>query len=232
MFRTLKAQLIFTTMGILFICQTAVAQHDIITEDWPMFLDPPLVDEQLVQEMSAQLIPTWVKALKADEQELKLVAAKTIGKAAELGVAGLDVTIAPLIALVTDANNRALVRHTAAMSLVQLNAKQAGESLLELVKAGDFDLSVIVEPAFAEWGTAGAVEVWRTRIVEFQNKAQKSSSLFRLAIAGLGKIGNDADHQSLVAIAKDTEQNTVWRIAAAQSVAGFNCCFTYVSDAK
>jgi HEAT repeat protein len=220
MFRTLKAQLIFTTMGILFICQTVVAQNDIITEDWPMFLDPPLVDEQLVQEMSAQLIPTWIKALKADEQELKLVAAKTIGKAAELGIAGLDVTIAPLIALVTDTDNRALVRHTAAMSLVQLNAKQAGESLLELVKAGDFDLSVIVEPAFAKWGTAGAVEVWRTRIVEFQSKAQKSLSLFRLAIAGLGKIGNDADRQSLVAIAKDTEQNAVLRIAAAQSVAG------------
>jgi len=220
MFRTLKAQLIFTTMGILFICQTVVAQNDIITEDWPMFLDPPLVDEQLVQEMSAQLIPTWIKALKADEQELKLVAAKTIGKAAELGITGLDVTIAPLIALVTDTDNRALVRHTAAMSLVQLNAKQAGESLLELVKAGDFDLSVIVEPAFAKWGTAGAVEVWRTRIVEFQSKAQKSLSLFRLAIAGLGKIGNDADRQSLVAIAKDTEQNAVLRIAAAQSVAG------------
>ena len=220
MFRTLKSQLIFATIGILFICQTAVAQNDIIYEDWPMFLDPPLVDEQLVQEMSVQLIPTWVKALKADEQELKLVAAKTIGKAAELGVAGLDVTIAPLIALVIDADNRALVRHTAAMSLVQLNAKQAGASLLELVKAGDFDLSAIVEPAFAKWGTAGAVEVWRTRIVEFQSQAQKSSSLFRLAITGLGKIGNAADRQSLVAIAKDTEQNAVLRIAAAHSVAG------------
>ena len=220
MFRTLKSQLILATIGILFICQTAVAQIDIITDDWPMFADPPLIDEQLVQEISAQLIPTWVKALEVDEQELKLVAAKTIGKASKLGVAGLDVTITPLIAVVTDADNRALVRHTAAMSLVQLNAKQAGEIFLELVKAGDFDLSAIVEPAFAEWGTAGAVEVWRTRIVEFQSKKQKSSSLFRLAIAGLGKIGNDADRQSLVAIAQDTEQNAVLRIAAAHGVAG------------
>jgi hypothetical protein len=40
-----------------------------------------------------------------------------------------------------------------------------------------------------------------------------------LAIAGLGKIGNDADRQSLVVIAKDTEQNAVLRIAAAHSVA-------------
>ena len=220
MLHTLKSQWIFATIGILFVCQTAVGQIDVITDDWPMFSDPPFVDEQRVQEVSAQLIPTWIKALEADEQELKLVAAKTIGKAAELGVAGLDVTITPLIALVTDPDNRALVRHTAAMSLVQLNAKQAGESLLELVKSGDFDLSAIVEPAFAEWDTAGAVEVWRTRSVEFQSKKQKSSSLFRLAIAGLGKIGNDADRQSLVAIAKDTEQNAVLRIAAARSVAG------------
>ncbi|MFP6587854.1 MAG: hypothetical protein VB814_09420 [Pirellulaceae bacterium] len=220
MFRTLKSQLIFATIGILFVCQTAVAQIDVITDDWPMFSNPPLVDEQLVQEISAQLIPTWVKALEADEQELKLVAAKTIGKAAEMGVVGLDVTITPLIALVTDADNRALVRHTAAMSLVQLNAKQAGEILLKLVKAGDFELSAIVEPAFAEWETVGAVEVWRTRIVEFQSKEQKSASLFRLAIAGLGEIGNDADRQSLVAIAEDTEQNAVLRIAAAHSVAG------------
>ena len=210
MFRTLKSQLILATIGILFIGQTAVAQDDIITDDWPMFANPPLIDVQMAQKISAQLIPTWVKALKADEQELKLVAAKTIGKASALGVEGLDVTIDPLIAVVTDQDNRALVRHTAAMSLVQLNAKQAGENLLELVIAGDFDLSAIVEPAFAEWETAGAVEVWRTRIVEFQSKEQKSASLFRLAIAGLGKIGNDADRQSLVAIAEDTEQNTVF----------------------
>ncbi|MBT4694053.1 MAG: HEAT repeat domain-containing protein [Planctomycetaceae bacterium] len=220
MFRTLKSPLSFVAIGILFVCQTTVAQKDIITDDWPMFSNPPLVEEQLVQEISLQLIPTWVKAMEADEQELKLMAAKTIGKASELGLAGLEVTITPLIALVTDANNRALVRHTAAMSLVQLNAKQAGEVLLELVKAGDFELSAIVEPAFAEWGTAGAVEVWRTRIVEFQSKKQKSASLVRLAITGLGKIGNDADRQSLVAIAKDTEQNAVLRIAAAHSVAG------------
>jgi HEAT repeat protein len=220
MFRTLKSQLILATIGILFIGQTAVAQDDIITDDWPMFANPPLIDVQLAQKISAQLIPTWVKALEADEQELKLVAAKTIGKASALGVEGLDVTIDPLIAVVTDMDNRALVRHTAAMSLVQLNAKQAGESLLELVKAGDFDLSAIVEPAFVEWETAGAVEVWRTRIVEFQSKRQTSASLFRLAIAGLGKIGTDADRQSLVAIANDTEQNAVLRIAAANSIAG------------
>jgi hypothetical protein len=220
MFHALKLQWIFATIGILFVCQTAVGQNDIITDDWPMFSNPPLVDEQRVQELSAQLIPTWVKALEADEQELKLVAAKTIGEAAELGIVGLDVTIAPLIALVTDTNNRDLVRHTAAMSLVQLNAKQVGESLLDLVKAGDFELSAIVEPAFVEWGTAGAVEVWRTRIVEFQNKKQKSSSLFRLAIAGLGEMGNDTDRQLLVGIAKDAEQNAVLRIAAARSVAG------------
>ena len=220
MFRTLKSQLILATIGILFIGQTAIAQDDIITDDWPMFADPPLIDVQLVQKISAQLIPTWVKALEADEQELKLVAAKTIGKASALGVEGLDVTIDPLITVVTDKNNRALVRHTAAMSLVQLNAKQAGENLLELVKAGDFELSAIVEPAFVEWEMAGAVEVWRTRIVEFQSKRQTSASLFRLAIAGLGKIGTDADRQSLVAIANDTEQNSVLRIAAAYSIAG------------
>ena len=220
MFRTLKSQLILATIGILFIGQTAIAQDDIITDDWPMFADPPLIDVQLVQKISAQLIPTWVKALEADEQELKLVAAKTIGKASALGVEGLDVTIDPLIAVVTDMDNRALVRHTAAMSLVQLNAKQAGENLLELVKAGDFDLSAIVEPAFAEWETAGAVEVWRTRIVEFQSKRQTSASLFRLAITGLGEIGTDADRQSLVAIANDIEQNSVLRIAAAYSIAG------------
>ena len=220
MFRTLKAQLILATIGILFIGQTAVAQDDIITDDWPMFANPPLIDVQMAQKISAQLIPTWVKALKADEQELKLVAAKTIGKASALGVEGLDVTIDPLIAVVTDQDNRALVRHTAAMSLVQLNAKQAGENLLELVIAGDFDLSAIVEPAFAEWETAGAVEVWRTRIVEFQSKRQTSASLFRLAIAGLGKIGTDADRQTLVAIANDTEQNAVLRITAAYSIAG------------
>ena len=220
MFRTLKSQLILATIGILFIGQTAIAQDDIITDDWPMFADPPLIDVQLVQKISAQLIPTWVKALEADEQELKLVAAKTIGKASALGVEGLDVTIDPLITVVTDKNNRALVRHTAAMSLVQLNAKQAGENLLELVKAGDFELSAIVEPAFVEWEMAGAVEVWRTRIVEFQSKRQTSASLFRLAITGLGKIGTDADRQSLVAIANDTEQNSVLRIAAAYSIAG------------
>ncbi len=220
MFRTLKSQLVLATIGILFIGQTAVAQDDIITDDWPMFANPPLIDVQMAQKISAQLIPTWVKALKADEQELKLVAAKTIGKASALGVEGLDVTIDPLIAVVTDQDNRALVRHTAAMSLVQLNAKQAGENLLELVKAGDFDLSAIVEPAFAEWETAGAVEVWRTRIVEFQSKRQTSASLFRLAIAGLGKIGTDADRQTLVAIANDTEQNAVLRITAAYSIAG------------
>ncbi|MEE2843487.1 MAG: hypothetical protein VX761_03160 [Planctomycetota bacterium] len=220
MFRTLKSQLILATFGILFIGQTAIAQDDIITDDWPMFADPPLIDVQLVQKISAQLIPTWVKALEADEQELKLVAAKTIGKASALGVEGLDVTIDPLIAVVTDKDNRALVRHTAAMSLVQLNAKQAGENLLELVKAGDFELSAIVEPAFVEWETAGAVEVWRTRIVEFQSKRQTSASLFRLAITGLGKIGTDTDRQSLVAIANDTEQNSVLRIAAAYSIAG------------
>ena len=124
-------------IGILFVCQTAVAQIDIITDDWPMFSNPPLVEERVVQEISVQLIPTWVKALEADEQELKLVAAKTIGKAAEMGVLGLDVTITPLIELVMDTNNRALVRHTAAISLVQLNAKQAGEVMLEFDKAGD-----------------------------------------------------------------------------------------------
>jgi len=220
MFRTLKSPLSFVVIGILFVCQTAVAQIDIITDDWPMFSNPPLVEERVVQEISVQLIPTWVKALEADEQELKLVAAKTIGKAAEMGVLGLDVTITPLIELVMDTNNRALVRHTAAMSLVQLNAKQAGEVLLELVKAGDFDLSTIVEPTFAKWGTTGAVEVWRARIEQFQSKQHKSSSLIRLAIAGLGEIGNDADRQSLVAIAKDTEQNAVLRIAAARSVTG------------
>jgi HEAT repeat protein len=220
MFRTLKSQLILATIGILFIGQTAIAQDDIITDDWPMFADPPLIDVQLVQKISAQLIPTWVKALEADEQELKLVAAKTIGKASALGVEGLDVTIDPLITVVTDKDNRALVRHTAAMSLVQLNAKQAGENLLELVKAGDFELSAIVEPAFVEWEMAGAVEVWRTRIVEFQSKRQTSASLFRLAITGLGKIGTDADRQSLVAIANDIEQNSVLRIAAAYSIAG------------
>lgn len=219
MFRTLKSQLILATFGILFIGQAVVAQDDIITDDWPMFADPPLIDLQMAQKTSAQLIPTWIQALDVDEQELKLVAAKTIGKASALGVEGLDVTIDPLIAVVMDEDNRALVRHTAAMSLVQLNAKQAGEDLLELVKAGDFELSAIVEPAFAEWETAGAVEIWRTRIAEFQSKRQTSVSLVRLAIAGLGKIGTDADRQSLVAIANDTEQNAVLRITAAYSIA-------------
>ncbi|MEC7565299.1 MAG: HEAT repeat domain-containing protein [Planctomycetota bacterium] len=213
MVHVFKTRLLLIVVLILFVSESVMAQLDIIKDDWPMFADPPMIDEVLNPEISDQLIPAWIQALSADEQELRLVAAKTIGRAADLNVSALDLTVEPLIAVVSNAKNRPLVRHTAAMALVELDAASAGESLLAVVKDGDFNLSVIVEPALIRWKTPGALEMWRTRF-----EANESPTLVRLAIQGLGALGTVDDHQSLIAFAVDTTNNAVLRITAAQSL--------------
>jgi HEAT repeat protein len=152
--------------------------------DSVMYHNPELLRPRVVPVLPAGATSLWLKALERPELELRCRAADTISQAHEIGLKGLEVTLAPLRAALDQTDQDPAVRLAAAHALVVIDAREAAPSLLQQAQAAGGDLANLVEPALARWDYRPARQVWLDRLKE---PATPQRSLV-LAIRGLGAV--------------------------------------------
>ena len=206
--------LLFLAFGACASNQALQAQQNIIKDDWPMFADPVMPQEYKILVVTEKLVPTWLNALASEDNEIRIDAVQTMRLAAQKELPGLEVLIDPLIEVVADAENLKTVRYTAASVLVILDASKAKNVLLDGIRDGEYEMSVLAESALVRWKAEEMLDIWRARI-----DSPKSGTLVRLAFEGLAALGTNEDRQALVSFSTQASNSNTLRIDAAQAVA-------------
>ena len=206
--------LLFLALGALATSPSLQAQQNIIKDDWPMFADPVMPQEYKILVVTEKLIPTWLNALGSKDNEIRIDAVQTMRLAAQKELPGLEVVIDPLIEVVADTENVKTVRYTAASVLVLIDASKAKNVLLDGIRNGEYEMSVIAESALAKWKAEEMLDIWRARM-----DSPKSGTLLRFAFEGLATLGTNEDRQALVRFSTQSSNSNALRIDAAQAVA-------------
>ena len=180
-----------------------------------MYQDPAFPSVTLHAEFSEKLKPLWLLALDRPESELQRMAADTIALAHRSGMPELLDTADKLIALLEQENVEPVVRNAAARALVTLNASQASEAFLRVMKSGSLDLGTIVEPALARWNHAPARNLWRERLDDPETERAR----LILAINGLGTVKDTVASSSILSLVTDANGQLPVRLAAARAAA-------------
>jgi HEAT repeat protein len=125
-----------------------------------------------------------MKALNRPDADMRCRAAQTIALAYRRGMKGLETTVETLVARAADSKEHPAVRLEAVKTLIQLDARQSGESFLLLAKSGSSEMREQVEPALARWESKSAIELWLERLGDPESRGRSLA----LAIAGLAKV--------------------------------------------
>jgi HEAT repeat protein len=152
--------------------------------DSPMYRIPDVPMPPVVRVFPEGLKELWLRALERPEADMKYKAAHAIARAHQMGMKGLETTIAPLLAALDSPDQHPTVRLALARSLSVLEARESAASLFRQVQAGSSDLRELVEPALARWDYQPARAVWLERLRE---PAARQRDLV-LAIQGLAMV--------------------------------------------
>src|SRR5438067_10008068 len=106
----------------------AAAEPDSPIDD-AMYRDPDLPVPRVVKTFHPRLKDLWLEALARPEADLKCRAAQTIAQAHELGMAGLEAAIDPLIRELDRPDPHPTVVMAVAKALVTLDARTAAPQL-------------------------------------------------------------------------------------------------------
>ena len=204
-----------TTLVLLLVASsTATADEDVVKS--VMDYDPPAVLAVVEKTFPKRLAPLWVEALKQPDTDLQRQAAETMARATRGGMKGLEIAVEPLIRTMTADDQHPVVQLACARALIELNAQQAAPTLLELTRDSGLDMAVLVEPALGRWKFAGIRNHWLTRL----NEPQASSRRLKLAIRGLGTMGDAKAIDQLLKIIRSKKSRSDVRLAAARAASG------------
>lgn len=152
--------------------------------DSPMYHIPDIPMPPEVPVFPDGLKELWLRALERPEADMKYKAADAVARAHQMGMKGLETTVAPLLAALDQPDQHPTVRLALARSLIALDARDSAPSLFRQAQAGSSDLRELVEPASARWDYQPARAVWLERLRE---PATRQRDLV-LAIQGLATV--------------------------------------------
>jgi HEAT repeat protein len=163
-----------------------------------MYKDPELPTPRVELFLPEKTKDLWLRALVRPEADWKCKAADAIAKAHRRGVKGLETAVGPLVAALDRPDQHPAVRLAAARALVELDARDAAESLFRQAQAGDADLRDLAEPALARWDYRPARAAWLDRLRDPETPRR---SLI-LAMQGLAAVedGQAADRLREIAL--------------------------------
>lgn len=183
-----------TTQAIVLILLSSFILHpSSLRSDFDPVIDSPMYripDVPIPPEVSVfpdGLKELWLRALERPEADMKYKAADAIAQAHQMGMKGLETTIAPLLAALDRPEQHPTVRLALARALIVLEARETAASLFRQAQAGSSDLRELVEPALARWDYQPARAVWLERLRE---PAARQRDLV-LAIQGLATVRED-----------------------------------------
>jgi HEAT repeat protein len=179
-----------------------------------MYKDPDLPTPRVVEVFPEKVTDLWVRALGRPEPDLRRQAADAVAVAHRRGADGLTKTVEPLVKIVDREDEHPAVRLAAARALVELDARDAAESLFRQAQAGDADLREVVEPALARWDYRPARAAWLARL---RDPAAPRRKLV-LAMQGLAAVGEGEAVDRLREIVRSDAQPGPVRVEAARAL--------------
>ncbi len=161
-------------------CSLARADFDPVI-DSPMYHIPDLPKPPEVYVFPDGLRELWLRALERPEVDMRYKAADAIARAHQMGMKGLETTVAPLHAALDRPDQHPTVRSALARALIVLEARESAPSLFREAQAGNSELRERIEPILARWDYQPVRAVWLERLRE---PATRQRDLV-LAIQGL-----------------------------------------------
>jgi HEAT repeat protein len=134
--------------------------------DSPMYHIPDIPMPPEVPVFPDGLKELWLRALERPEADMKYKAAEAIARAHQMGMKGLETTVAPLLAALDSPDQHPTVRLALARTLIVLEARESASSLFRQAQAGSSDLRELVEPVLARWDYQPVRAVWLERLRE------------------------------------------------------------------
>jgi HEAT repeat protein len=131
-----------------------------------------------------RLLPLWMQALGRPETDLQRQAAQAIVAAHRQGMNRLDEAVPQLIETLRSKDLHSVAAFDIARALIELDASQAAETLMDLAQRQDLAMSLLIEPALVKWDFLPMREVWISRLDE----ANVDRPLLLLAIESLGQV--------------------------------------------
>lgn len=183
--------------------------------DWLRDSDPEVELLPPRMEWSPELEAIWLKTLEHDESDLRREAADTITRAHQLGMPGSDALIDGLMHVLQSPDEHPVARTAAARALVALDARRAAPLLAEHARRGPIELSLLVEPALAQWDFQPAREIWLERLAS----PSTPSAQLQLALECLGRVAESAAAADLQRLALSETTSAMTRLAAARALA-------------
>ncbi len=152
--------------------------------DSPMYNQPELPAPEIVLVFSDKAKELWLKALARPEADMRRQAAQTIARAHRRGMKGLESAVAPLGAVLTRTDEHPAVRLEAARAIIELGARETGQTLFLVAQSGSSELRELIEPALAQWDYGPARHMWLKRLYDRESSLRKLT----LAITSLAAV--------------------------------------------
>ncbi|MEC9003975.1 MAG: hypothetical protein VX644_11425 [Planctomycetota bacterium] len=210
---------IFLVTGLVpGVTRTSLAQEDLtapIKFDWPMMRQPVVKTTPVTLSYSPRLVPLWIQALKGSESAVQRQAAQAIYRASFFKVPDLETTIPHLQAVLADDQRNRSTRLATVHALIQLEARESAPLFLKVAKEGDFELSMLVEPALAAWEDQSVRQLWQERL----KGSLTNQGATLLAIRQLAAVQEQAVVPRLEEIASNENMRVAYRVEAAKALA-------------
>ncbi|MEM0925051.1 MAG: hypothetical protein AAGJ83_03360, partial [Planctomycetota bacterium] len=189
--------------------------ESLLDVDYVMYSDPEFVAPGSRIEVTNRPLELWLRELKKPNPVLQRQLADSISLAGELSMPGIERAIVPLVELVSEKDLDPILRRSIVKSLVSLGATEHAKLLAELSEREGRAIQSIVEPALIRWKDDVLREVWRDRIT---TPSSADYYAMRLAIEGLGAIGDEASSSKLRDIVEANGASQPIRLAAASAL--------------
>jgi HEAT repeat protein len=179
-----------------------------------MYKDPDLPTAKTVMVFRGEALDLWVEALKRPDADTRCRAADAIALAKRRGVKELQNAVAPLRAAFDQPDQFLTVRLAIAKSLIELDVKEAADSLFQQSRAGNSDMRELVEPGLARWDYPPARALWLERL----GATSVSQRSLVLAIRGLGTVREDKAVERLRELVLAEHTPAAIRVEAARTL--------------
>jgi HEAT repeat protein len=182
---------------------------------WTHLTDPFIELKEAEIYWPEELLRSWFPALKHEESDLRREAADSIAQAVSRGMPPQEPLVELLVQVLETENESPVTRTAAARALVALEAKSQAPVLAKHAAKGPQALTLIVEPMLALWDHQPMRDVWLARL----ESSAANSSLQKVAIESLGKVGEIRAVPRLSQIALSAVAAGTRRLQAAEALA-------------
>ena len=166
--------------------------------------------ETIPAKMDPRLLTLWLIALDSPDRDLHQRVGDAIVRAKDLGMKGLDESVAARSRKVFQESDVPVVRRSIAKALIALDDRRAAEMLWKAC-GGDYQLALIVEPALGAWKHQPAVDAALIRLKD----PLIQPPLLRLAIELVREAREEKAQGPLVRLVQSRSARGDLRLAAA-----------------